>query len=353
MSVSVEEHPRKSISKRVIEVILRNLLIATFCLFIFYFLDFISGNETEDSILVYCFNDYLLITFSMILVSEFTLFLDEKLNGIFSRNGKSTLFLLGKILLGQVGYVVVFTSLIAYYQRYLFENRLNTIFVVFGALYVFMFDMWMITRSYSNKLQEERNLNSQLREEKLRAELDALQNQINPHFLFNSLNVLISEIYMDQESAVTYTQHLSDIYRYVLQSIDHYTVSLKDEMAFLNSYIYLQKIKYETAFQIHVDIKEEALDKKIPVLALQLLVENAIKHNAILKDKPLVIDICSVGNRLCITNTLSPKPVTSSGGVGLKNLNSRYKLLEDKHIEVEKSASHYRVILPLIEDKKL
>ncbi|MDC1105214.1 histidine kinase [Prolixibacteraceae bacterium] len=344
----------KKKKRKVTKILLHNFLIAVSCLFIFYFLDFLSGEESLGSIWEICLNSYyLVITCSMIFVSEFTLFLNKKLNGIFSRNGNSMPFLIGKILLGQIGYIVVFTALIVYYQNDLVEDRINTIFIVFGALYVFMFDLLLITRSYSEKLQEERNLNNQLQEDKLRAELHALQNQINPHFLFNSLNVLISEIYLDQESAVTYTQHLSDIYRYVLQSIDHYTVKLKDEIDFLNSYIYIQKTKYEDAFQVKIDIDKETLNKEIPVLALQLLVENAIKHNAILQNKPLVLDISSDEGRLVVTNTLGAKPVTTSGGVGLKNLNRRYRLLSSQSIEVDKSASHYRVILPLIEDRKL
>ncbi|QZE14840.1 histidine kinase [Halosquirtibacter laminarini] len=337
---------------RVISGLIRNGLVAMFCLFIFSFLGFISQNQSDYSVLQSSLKDYLIITGSLILISEFTLFFDDRVQGIFSRNEKSVWVLVGKILLGQLGYFVVFCILIIYYKEYLISNRMNTFFVVFGALYILMFDLFVLTRSYSRRLVREREKNMQLKEDKMGAELNALQNQVNPHFLFNSLNVLISEIYLDQERAVTYTQHLSDIYRYILKSTDHYTVPLKEELEFLESYVYLQEIKYEDAFQIQFDVDVHVMQCEIPVLALQLLVENAIKHNAILKEKPLKIDILYNGKQLIVRNSLNYKKVVDKEGIGLRNLDRRYKLLIGKHIEVCQSEEDFCVILPLIDRQK-
>jgi LytS/YehU family sensor histidine kinase len=211
-----------------------------------------------------------------------------------------------------------------------------------------MFDLILITRNYYKRLRSEKIKNAQLREVKLESDLKVLQSQINPHFLFNSLNVLVSEIYFDQERAVSYIQHLSDIYRYVLQSTQKNLVDIETELDFLHSYIYMFKTKYDDGFQVKIDIANDLLHRKIPPLALQILVENSIKHNAILPGQPLIIKIYTTDNELIISNNINKKNNVSSELTGLKNLNTRYKILANKSIIINSNETEFKVVLPLL-----
>ena len=153
------------------------------------------------------------------------------------------------------------------------------------------------------------------KQEKLNADYKVLQNQVNPHFLFNSLNVLISEIKHNPDTAVQFTRKLSKVYRYVLQSKNQDLVSLKKEMEFIDSYIFLHKIRKGNAIAFSINISKEAMQKKIPPITLQILIENAIKHNIANKENILTINVESLNNEyLQITNnllssSLKPQPL--------------------------------------------
>jgi hypothetical protein len=189
------------------------------------------------------------------------------------------------------------------------------------------------------------------KQEKLKADYRALQNQVNPHFLFNSLNVLISEIKHNPKTAEVFTRKLSKVYRYVLQSKNHDLISLKKELEFIESYIFLHKVRIGDALEYEVNISEEALQMQIPPLTLQILIENTIKHNIANEENVLKISIESDrNNTLIIRNNLQAIENVESTYTGLSNLNKRFELLKKDGFTYGKQDEKFVVTIPLIED---
>ena len=330
-----------------LRAILRNLVIIGICFLIFFLEGYLSNTNSWKDIRQHTF-DYIFMILGFITASEATLFVDKRYNGIFIRHGKSRKNRANKIILIVTVYIFIFSVFILIYHEDLRNEKTSVLIIVFAAIYVIMFDLIQLTKSYHKNLQREKDTNARLKEEKLLSDLKALQNQVNPHFLFNSLNVLVSEIYFNQEKAVKYTQHLSDIYRYVLQSTESYTVKLKQELNFLQSYIYMYKTKYNEGFQVVINIDENLLNFEIPPLALQTLVENSLKHNAILPGQPLIVKIDSHNTYITVCNNITKKKTVFSDETGLKNLGTRYKLLSNKDIDIEQTETEYKVTVPLL-----
>jgi sensor histidine kinase YesM len=186
-----------------------------------------------------------------------------------------------------------------------------------------------------------------LQTEKLKSELETMKQQINPHFLFNSLNTLIDLIEEDQKKAVGFVRIFSNLYRVVLQSSRRDFVFLEDELTFLNDYWELLKIRFDGAVLLTVNIPDEMRKVLIPPLSLQLLIENAVKHNKATCENPLRIEIFETNDTLVIQNNINPKPfVSHSEGLGLMNLQKRFSLLVAP-IEYGVDKDVFKVILPL------
>ncbi|MFT3679535.1 MAG: histidine kinase [Ferruginibacter sp.] len=190
-----------------------------------------------------------------------------------------------------------------------------------------------------------------LKRENLAAQLNALRTQVNPHFLFNNLNTLSSLIPECPEHAVDFVQQLSKVYRHILDVKDEKSISLKEELEVLRAYTFLLKTRFGNNLDVNIDIPEEKLNKKIVPLSLQLLMENAIKHNIVSAGKPLQINIFTNNGSLVVDNNLQMKnQVNESTGIGLDNIRNRYKLLGDKMVEVTATGSNFTVSIPLIEN---
>ncbi len=182
------------------------------------------------------------------------------------------------------------------------------------------------------------------------AQFDALKNQLDPHFLFNSLNVLVSLIEENQKAAVQFTTSLSKVYRYVLEQRNKQLVPLEEELSFARTYVRLLKMRFEESLEIHIEDQETASAVMIVPLSLQLLIENAVKHNIINATQPLKLSITVVQGKLVIQNNLQEKATISTGtGVGLSNIISRYALCTHQTVEVMKDRNHFKVSLPLID----
>jgi len=180
---------------------------------------------------------------------------------------------------------------------------------------------------------------------------EALKNQINPHFLFNSLNVLSSLIYKDAILSDQFIRKFSEVFRYVLELNQEPLVPLKQELKFLESYIFLQKISYGECLKMHQKIDAEVLNNQIPPMSLQVVVENAIKHNIISDDFPLTIEIVTEGQNLFIRNNYQIRNTTiQSTGIGQKNLFERYKMLQEDLPDFYLEDNWYVAQLPLIEN---
>ncbi len=175
-----------------------------------------------------------------------------------------------------------------------------------------------------------------LQSENIRNQYEALKNQLNPHMLFNSLNTLRSLIREDKDRAQDYIQELSHVLRYTLQSNESLVVSLKDEMNFVSAYLFLLKMRYEDNLKFNINIDAQYENYSLPPMAVQMLIENAVKHNEISSRRPLTIDINTdkKGN-LKVSNAVQPKINSNPGmGVGLANLSKRYQLIFHKEISI-------------------
>lgn len=203
---------------------------------------------------------------------------------------------------------------------------------------------------YLNLLYEKQHVLTeieQLKKEKLEAQLDSLKQQISPHFLFNSLSTLRTMV--TDESSKVYINKLSNVYRYLLSLSDSNLTSLQAELDFIESYLHIVKERFEEAIQVSIHVSPEALSKQVPPLVLQLLIENAIKHNVISFEDPLYIEIFDKDRFLFVRNNYHPKSsVEKSTGKGLKNIEKRYEYLSEQEIKIEVSEAFFTVILPLL-----
>ncbi|MEG2162655.1 MAG: histidine kinase [Chryseobacterium sp.] len=186
-----------------------------------------------------------------------------------------------------------------------------------------------------------------IEKEKIQYQYETLKTQINPHFLFNSLNVLASLAYEDATKANLFAKRMSSVYRYVLLTSERPTVTLKEELAFLDAYVFLEKIRFEDNLQISI-INHADLSRKVIPVSLQLLVENAVKHNIATVNQPLTVKVEITENEIMVSNILQQRASLESGGIGLKNLQKQYALY-NKVIEVIKTETHFIVKLPFLD----
>lgn len=190
----------------------------------------------------------------------------------------------------------------------------------------------------------------ELKEIAMQAELQSLKFQLDPHFMFNNFSTLSELINEDPITANTFLENLSRVYRYMIQNLKKDMISLDEEIRFVNYYVYLIKIRYDENVMIIIDIDAESKKLYIPPISIQLLIENAIKHNSATSSQPLTIKITARGNSLCVENNLQriPHPFPSTG-IGLKNIADRYKLLAiDAVPKVEEKDGQFIVTLALM-----
>jgi sensor histidine kinase YesM len=192
--------------------------------------------------------------------------------------------------------------------------------------------------------------NLSLKTENYKAELDQLRKQVNPHFLFNSLSTLQTMIRNSDPNSESFLINLSSFYRQILQTHNRDYISLEEEINFLDAYFYLMKARHEDALRFKIEINPQSYKYSIPFFAIQLLVENCIKHNIVSISKPLEIHIYQKDEvTITVSNNYQPKEQSNnSDGIGLDNLLNRYKLMKIKNgLEVEKTETHFNVTLKL------
>lgn len=209
---------------------------------------------------------------------------------------------------------------------------------------VFFHAVYMYRRMQDKKVKEQKIIAGTAS-----AKFDALKNQLDPHFLFNSLNVLTSLIEEDADQAQKFTTSLSKVYRYVLEQKNKEVVSVEEEFQFARTYVRLLKMRFEDS--IVLDIPETASnpEAKIVPLSLQLLLENAVKHNVVTSARPLYIKVYEENGNLVVSNNIQEKQVVKkSSGVGLRNIQQRYQLLTDRQVRIEKTNQQFSVFLPIL-----
>jgi sensor histidine kinase YesM len=260
-----------------------------------------------------------------------------------------------RFTLGIIG-AAVFTAVailsLALFFKSIFDisigNGWDTVWISIAISIVIL--LFMLSREF---LYSWRDLS--LREEKMRSEVLAskfnlLKSQVNPHFMFNSLNTLNALIYQDQELAAKYVGQLSKFYRTVLSSGKNEIVTVEDEIGLLESYIFLQSIRFADRFKVNINLSEASRNKNVPPMVLQMLLENAIKHNELTEEKPLVIDVYDEGDMLYVKNEIAIKQALpgDNSSIGLSNIRARYKIFSDTPVEITDDGKQFIVKLPLL-----
>lgn len=231
--------------------------------------------------------------------------------------------------------------------------KLDSLFVAATwALYVFLpiaINLGFFTVHFIDRWRDSIVRAERLEKEKSQVQFDNLKNQLNPHFLFNALTSLNSLIFENQGLASQFLQHLSKVYRYVLQNKDKNFVTVQTELDFIQNYVFLLETRFTHSLKIKFEISEEARGRAIVPVTLQILLENALKHNIVDQAKPLHIDVLTIGDYLVVSNNLQQKKrVETSNKMGLENLKSLYRFLTEKPVLIDASETRFNVKVPLI-----
>ncbi len=253
---------------------------------------------------------------------------------------------------------ILLSLLIGFLALLYFERQIRTMEVLqepftwlmfaFGLIFVFIMIVISLSLRIVSKWIASQQEVEALRQLQMKNDYNALQDQLNPHFLFNNLSVLKSMIQYDPAAAVTFTQDFTDTYRYVLQSHDRSTVSLDEELEFIRSYLDLHRVRLGEGLKVEFGIDQTLASRRIPPLSLQLLVENAIKHNVASAEQPLILKICTTEESIIVENNIQSRESSYSTSKGLNNLMARYEFLTERQVTVTDSGKEFKVELPLL-----
>lgn len=230
-------------------------------------------------------------------------------------------------------------NIIPFKLNIIYASLVNMLFHLMNAVMFFF-------NEYKKKLKEA----EELRQSSIQAQMQVIKSQINPHFLFNNLNVMSGLVMKENPEASRFIEEFSRVYRYILTNQDKELVSLRQEMEFIEPYIFLLNKRFTEGLRISIDVPEEYRRRFIIPAALQMLIENAIKHNVLSRLRPLRIDVwIDDENNLVVSNNLQPKKaVESSTQIGLNNITRRYAAISDREVEIIQTETEFRVSLPLL-----
>ena len=252
--------------------------------------------------------------------------------------------------IGTIVYTVsVVIILIQIYIRFADVNFGNSKLTVYSAMLItIVISLFMHGRSFLINWKQSALDAERLKRESVTAQYESLKNQVNPHFLFNSLNALTGLVYEDQDKAAKFIKQLSEVYRYVLDTKDMEVVSVEEELNFLDAYLFLQQIRFGDKLQIENRLNR--LTGNLPPLAIQMLIENTIKHNVIAEESPLTIKLYCESGYVVVENNFQPKrlPASDSSGLGLENIKRRYEFLDDREVIIRNENNIFQVKIPLL-----
>jgi two-component system, LytTR family, sensor kinase len=311
----------------------------------------IGNDHTHHPIL-----DYLITILITFFIWEGNLRLDFLLDKIFPWQKNAT-----KRALIQLFVTITFSAIGIFLSMIAFDKLVcplppstrddfMTISIILGVLISIMIVAILVGIQFFNNWKKSMLEAEQYKNESLQAQLQNLKSQINPHFLFNNMSVLSSLVYKDQDKAVEFINQLSKVYRYLLDSKDSELVTVEEEMAFIKSYIYLLKIRFDSNIVFSINVGEDSLKKLVPPMSIQILLENTIKHNEVSSEQPLTVIIHSTTNALSVSNNLqlrSNKEVSLKNG--LNNIRERYKYFTEQSIEIDNDTKSFTVKIPLLQ----
>lgn len=331
------------------------LLIFLFCLF---------GTYVRSLILIglpwYLYVLMFVFQFTLILgIWELIIWGNRKLEVYFSLDQRPFVRILVPVLVSTVGISSIFLIMINLFHPYFPVYAHKEFLMVLGALAVAtiaLLNFIFFTFDFLKKLnlsQKEKAtfelLAAQAEREKTLMQYHNLRNQVNPHFLFNTLTSLDGLVQQDPKLASRFIRHLAKVYRYVLEHKENEVVSLQTELEFIEHYISLIQIRYGEALKIEIDVLEKARDQGIVMVTLQMLIDNALKHNIVQLDRPLYISItCQKGYLEVKNNKQIRRQIESSNGEGLSQLQQLYRFLTEKPVQILDSELFFSVQIPLL-----
>ena len=283
-----------------------------------YFVTYMMNKYKQD---LFKLNRLLVALLSSVFISLATIFILRFLIIVYGYNQDATSFLQN--------------------EKVVFYWMSLTISVVITAIF---YTVYYIKSKQETKVKEQKVIAGTAS-----AKFDALKNQLDPHFLFNSLNVLTSLIEENPDKAQQFTTSLSKVYRYVLEQKNKELVTVDEELKFAKTYMSLLKNRFEDSIVFEIPEKAQNPESKVVPLSLQLLLENAVKHNVVTSSKPLHIKIFETNGSLVVENNLQPKQILKkSSGVGLANIRQRYQLLTNRKVIINQKANSFAVALPML-----
>lgn len=244
-------------------------------------------------------------------------------------------------------------SSISYFNYEVNEDRFVWAYFGLGIINIFLTFLHEGIARYENWKAKQKETD-ELKEAYRRSRLQGLKSQVNPHFLFNSLNSLSSLISEDGDEAEKFLDEMSKVYRYMLRGDDENLVTLETEIKFLESYAYLLKARYGNGLQLRLSISPECCGQYLPALTIQVIVENAFTQNSIQKSSPLIIHISAADHCLVISYNTQPKLIRDDFDIesGIDNLVGKYQLLGERRIDISETGGHRKLCIPLFSQKK-
>ncbi|WP_115461486.1 histidine kinase [Winogradskyella aurantiaca] len=340
--------------KRISKIIVSGVIIGMVLTIVDFSIRFFSGGHIFfDESLLQMLLYYVIYSVPLSLVnSQFFDFLYRK--EVWTKYAKY------KLVIGFAGSVVLTLITIFFVRAFIeivlegesfneFINGERTAYYFSALLITLVISLFFHAVYYYKEVQKNKVKEQKVIAGTASAKFDALKNQLDPHFLFNSLNVLTSLIEENPDNAQKFTTSLSKVYRYVLEQKNKELVTVDEELNFARTYMSLLKMRFEDS--IIFDIPESASnpESKVVPLSLQLLLENAVKHNMVTTSKPLHIKIYEEGGFLVVMNNLQPKQIVKkSSGVGLSNIKQRYQLLTQKQVMINQGAKEFAVAIPML-----
>jgi two-component system LytT family sensor kinase len=340
--------------KRIVRTIGIGLVIGVVLTIIELFNSYFSGDSIEfDNSLLRILLYYEIYAIPLTLVnSEFFNFIYDRI--------KWYRYLKYRLVFGFIGSVIL-TLITIFFVRAFIEMAIegeswavflegeHTGYYLSALVITLVISMFFHTIYYYKEAQKNKVKEQKVIAGTASAKFDALKNQLDPHFLFNSLNVLTSLIEENPASAEQFTTSLSKVYRYVLEQKNKELVTVDEELNFARTYMSLLKMRFEDSIVFDIPDTASNPESKVVPLSLQLLLENAVKHNMVTSTKPLHIKIYEEGDYLVVMNNLQPKQIVKkSSGVGLSNIKQRYELLTQKKVMINKGEKEFAVAIPML-----
>jgi len=340
---------KKIVQITIIVSIINILLVGLFDLDTRPFLDTIFDAKHWLTAIFYCF----IITAVMVLYFDLII---RKLSWQNQGASKLILGILGSVILAVITMFIntlilkVFIAKSITLKVFMASQRLDDYLI--SAIFTLMISLFFLVIDFYKALQEKKVNEQKIIAGTATAQFVALKNQLDPHFLFNSLNVLTSLIEENPIAAQKFTTSLSKVYRYVLEQKNKDVVSIEEELRFAKIYMSLLQMRFEDSIFLELPETIQNPEAKIVPLSLQLLLENTVKHNVVMADKPLRIKIYEEKGFLYVTNNLQPKAIMKTeSGVGLSNISQRYEMLTEREFSVEKTKDEFIAKLPILTKK--